>query len=427
MRNPIGLHAQAQSKDFNRTAFLRHAKAANYTTCTVLDDLTLAIDLAKQGMPYPVFRSYAWEPQPDGNTPEAGRAAGDNAFGQLVAWRKTHPGSENVLFMVNCERGFGLGVSWMYVRLIQRCATEVSPPIGLVVGNWASGAVKCGQAGEPNAWIDAGEPLLRALEKYGNVRLPNGSKAFVLGVHEYTAIHAWIASNGGRHQNTPLWKDRPLAIDWSLPQWHLGRMAQGVMKACQHFKIAEYPAMMVTECLFDTMNDVIDRLGVLKLAPGYDKPRGWRSLVPQWKEWYPGRDPAAVLADMHIWTWETIYAPLGFVIGAHTYSYGNTGTWESFQVDKPDGAAYLSRMETYRPATSPTLPPQTPPIPDPPAPPVVIPPPPESPPEPPPGEQVAALLLALELSNATLVAAMNQLQETITLNNLVIEKIKQGV
>lgn len=358
MANPCGLLISAQGKDFNRSACIQHVQTAQYTTCSVLDDLTLAIDLH---IPYAVFRSYPFEPQPKGNDQNAGFAAADLAFGQLMAWRKSHPGSENVLFMVNCEQGFGIGVSWMYARLIQRCATEVNPPIGLVVGNWASGAVKCGQGNEPNAWIDAGEPILRAMEKYGDKTLPNGSWAFVLGVHEYTALFAWIASNGGKHEQTPRWENRPQLIDWSLPQWHLGRMAQGIMEACDHFKIQRIPRMIVTECLFDTMNDVIDRLGPIRLAPGYDKPRGWRSLVPQWMEWYPGKDPAEVLADQHIWTWETIYKPLGFVIGTHTYIYERTDdpNWISFQVDEADALAYRRKMESYGKTTSP------PPLPDP--------------------------------------------------------------
>jgi hypothetical protein len=411
--NPLGIHIQAQGKNFNRAALLEHVQKAQYVTCTVLDDLQLTIDLH---IPYGVFRSYTFEPSPDGNTMSAGHEAADTAFGQLMGWRETHPGSANVLFAINTERGFGIGVSHMYAHLIERCATEVNSPIGLVVGNWASGSIKCGQAGEPNAWIDAAEPLLRALDKHKDKRLPNGSKAFVIGCHEYTSIHAWIASNGGAYEQKPLWKDRPLAIDWTKPQYHLGRMAQGVMAACKHFGIADYPPMIITECLFDDMADVSSRIPNLKLAQGYTKPRGWRSLVPQWAEWYPGKDAAEVLADFHIWTWETVYAPLGFVIGTHTYCYSNTGTWASFQVDEPDGKAYRDRMEAYRsPAVDPT---PTVPLPPPPVfPDPTVPPPTET------SKQIAALRMALELSNATLIAARDQLEATIALNKLIIEKI----
>ena len=361
MANAMGLYLQAQTAGFDRAAVLRHVRAAQYVTSVVLDDLQLAVEL---GIPYAIYRKYGCEPQPDRNDQNAGFAAADRIFEQLVSWRRTSPGSENVHFLINNEQGFGVGVSWMYNRLIMRCATEMNPPIGLVIGNWASGAVKCGQAGEPNAWIDAGEPILRAMDAYKNKQLPNGSKAFVIGNHDYTSLTPWIAANGGAFQNKTTWDDRPLSIDWTKPQWHLGRMIQGMMAACKHFGIPTYPPVIITESLFDTMDDVINRLGPIALAPDADKPRGWRSLKPQWAKWYPGVDPAVHLARCHVWAWETIYKPLGFVIGTTNYCYGNTGDWWTFRVDEPDGAPYLQAMEAYnQPTPIPTRVPTPDPVP----------------------------------------------------------------
>lgn len=353
MPNPCGLHIQAAGQRFNRIACLQHVKAADYVTCTVLDDLQLAIDL---NIPYAVFRAYTFEPMPADSSDGAAREAAREAMKQIRGWVQTHGNNRNVLFMVNCEQGWTIERNMMYTYMIEDSASDPGGPIGLCVGNYASGAIKAGQGGEPNHWRDQAEPLLRALAKHKNTRLPNGSHAFVLGDHYYTGIFPWIAVNGGEKNRQPRWEDRPTTIDWNKPQWHLGRGAQGIMKACAEWGI-EPPPMIITECLIDDMNDVAYTFGNrdigdtgLKLAAGYNKARGWRSLIPQWQEWYPGHDPGEVLADMTIWAWETIYGPLGFVIGSHTYTYsdasGQTNQWVSFTVD--DSPEYLRKMEAYR-------------------------------------------------------------------------------
>lgn len=304
MPNPCGLHIQAAGQRFNRDALIQHVRAADYVTCTVLDDLQLAIDL---NIPYAVFRAYSFEPMPADQSDGAARDAARKAMEQIRGWVQTHNNNRNVLFMVNCEQGWSPARNMMYTYMIEDSANDPGGPIGLCVGNYASGAIKAGQGGEPNHWHDQAEPLLRTLAKYKDKRLPNGSHAFVLGDHYYTGIFPWISVNGGEKNRQPRWEDRPLSIDWAKPQWHLGRGVQGIMKACAEWGI-EPPPMLITESLIDDMDDVAYTFGDrnsrntgLKLAPGYEKARGWRSLVPQWGEWYANRDAGEVLADMTIW------------------------------------------------------------------------------------------------------------------------------
>lgn len=360
MPNPLGLAIQAQTLGFNRQALLDHVRAADYLTCSVLDDLTLAIDLH---IPYAVFRSYPFEPTSLADNDGAAREAAKTAMAKIRGWVQTHPGGRDVLYQVNCEQGFSLTRNRMYAYMIEDAANDPGGTIGLVVGNYASGAIKAGQGNEPNQWLTEAEPLLRALDKYRDKRLSTGAHAFVLGEHYYTGLFPWISANGGAHRLNPRWEDRPLAIDWNRAQWHLGRGLQGILKACQVWGI-QPPPMLITECLIDDMDDVAYTFGSrntgdtgLKLAAGYKKARGWRSLIPQWGIWYPGRDAAEVLADMTIWSWETIYAPLGFVIGTHTYCYGDgsqaANQWISFRVDLDDGKGYRKKMESYRSAPKP--------------------------------------------------------------------------
>lgn len=358
--NPIGLHIQAQGKGFDRNATLAHVKKAQYLTCTVLDDLQLAIDL---DIPYAVFRAWAFEPNPGDNPKNAAK----QAIAQIATWAATHHGGHNVLYNVNCEKTWSKSRNEMYSEMIELSADAAAngiPFVGLCVGNYGSGTVKSGQGDDPNWWASPdGELLLRTLAKHRDVKMPNGSYAFVLGVHEYTGIHPWIASNGAEKRLNPQWEHRPRSIDWNKAQWHLGRAAQGIIEACEKYGIKP-PRMLITECLIDDMDDVAYTFGNrdqnstgLDTIYGYGKKaRGWRSLVPQWKKWYPGKDVenGGLYADMLKWTWETIYKPLGFVIGMHTYTWASTGDWESFRVDNAPG--YISAMESYVQTTPPPQP-----------------------------------------------------------------------
>lgn len=369
--NPCGL--MIQPGNVNKAEILRHVKAAGYNTCSVLDDRKLTIDL---NIPYGVFRDFNFEPEP-GNNPEE---AAKSAIRHIRSWERL-PGQENIYIMVNCERSFTKERLDMYAHMAL-IASRLNPSIGFVFGNFASGAIKSGQGPknivntkgevihtnnnrilptnreiangwrERNEWYEKAEFFIRTLHSLRHVKLPLGTPAFILGTHDYTGIHPWIAVNEAENWNKPLWEYRPSSIDWSKPQWHLGRTDQALMQCYAAWNIPKEEAIPVikTESLLDDMDDVAYLFGNratgntgLKLHRGFpmweqfNKSRGFRSLRPQYADWYPGRDLYAIYADMVVWTWETIYAPLEWVIGTHTYCYGdNSGSqnkWWSFRVD----------------------------------------------------------------------------------------------
>lgn len=337
MTNPIGYLIQAQNLP-DKTALLDHLQQIKPATVSVLDDYALCVQIQNL-LPacVVVYRDYNFEPLP---------SYSEATFLSCLA----RLSDRRIVLMVNCEQGFDSDRVDMWVRMM---ATASKRGYRLCVGNVSSGSVKCGQGNDPNEWFTIGEPLLRAFKEYPE---------HYLGFHEYTLPFAWSVSNGtyGDPQHPPN------VLDWTKPQWHIGRNVQGITTACAALKIAP-PKCIVTECLFDTMNDVVTHFGM--------KADGWKTLQAKWTEWYPLKPSGDVLADQHQWAWEKAYAPCGFVVGMHVYTWNSASDrWHNYRVD--DNPEYLKRMVAYHPA---------PPIPAPlPPPPLPIPPkPPETPTTPP--------------------------------------------
>jgi len=343
--NPIGLFIMGQGvSGAQRTTLLDHVTKANYKTVSVLDDFGLCVEI-KNRLPdcVVIYRSSDFEPK-----------AGPLAVNYLITFLNgIQAQDKRIVVMVNCEQGFDLDRVAMWSDMVIQ-----ADKMGwkLCVGNVSSGSVKCGQGSDQNDWFIMGARLLQTLAAH---------KGHYLGWHEYTFPFPWSVSNG--EFGTP---DKPPdKIDWTKPQYHIGRNVQGIQNACKALKI-DYPQCIATETLIDTMGDITAHFGY--------KADGYKTLTSKWAEWFPGKDRGDVLADFHIWVWEHVYAPAGFVIGTHTYCYGNAGNnpqWADYQVD--NDAHYLTRMESYRSIPAPVVLPA-------PAPPIVTPPPVEAkPPEPP--------------------------------------------
>lgn len=342
--NPCGLHIQAQAPNVDRSKLIAHLRAANYGTVTILDDYKLAMELTDI-LPGAVIVHRAFE------EPEPGPPRGASAdvikkhavdyFQSKKAkeWGANDPRAKKVILNVNCECDWSRERCDWYAYMIEEAARF---DIGLVVGNWAAGVIKSGMGSDPNAWLTDAELLLRTIAKYRD------RNKYFIGLHEYSTFYVWAVMNGLAPERKDGWKfeNAPKQIDWNQPQWHIGRCI-GLVRACEKFGIAKAP-ILITECSLDDMQDISKRMPV-KLAPGYSAPRGWRSLVPQWAEWYPGRDPGEIYADMNIWVWEKVYKPLGCVVGSHAYCYGDASgdkhLWKSFLVE--DSPGYLQRMEKY--------------------------------------------------------------------------------
>lgn len=330
MKNPIGLHVQAQAID--RTKFLSHFSKANYGTVTILDDVKLAIQLATD---HPdcivVERTSTFEPAPVG-----GIAQLENH----IAFLKSQSTNWNKVYInLNCEQGFNPDRVAFWTAAV---LTASRLGAKLVIGNMASGTVRSGMGSDSNDWLLA-ESLFKVLEAHPE---------HLIGIHEYTQFFPWAVSNGQSPVTRASWDKRPSSIDWSLPQWHIGRL-YGIVEACDSLGL-KVPNVLVTEAILDDMDDIAylfgDRKAGITNIRTWDggKARGWRSLSPQWSIWFPGMDQGKLYADMLIWAWETVYMPLGFVKGMHVYCYGDASgraNWSSFTVDS--SPSYLTQIEEY--------------------------------------------------------------------------------
>ncbi len=388
-KNPMGLFIQAQGvKD--RAALWHHLAEADYATVSVMDDFTLCMDIAEH---FPdcvvVFRDSNFEPAEKGG------------FDWFKSWAnsmlKTYGDrAKKVVLMVNCEQGHSPARFQMYADIVKHAH---SIGVRVCVGNFASGTIKSGMGNDPNDWVWA-EPLFKAMRDYP------GS---YLGIHEYTGFFAWAVSNGESPVGREAFEKAPKAINWALPQWHIGR----IFGAAQAAKYLGYPMppVIVTEGFLDDMDDIAYLYGdrktgdvgleiqtagnwrqelreiafevflhigywVIRLLNGLSraeqyfamyqpkKANGWQSLIPQWAKWYPGQDPGRVYARMVIWVWEVVYGPLGFVVGGHVFCYSDTGTrWAKYRVDNAPG--YLDEMERWTAALNAQTPPPVEPEPEP--------------------------------------------------------------
>lgn len=377
MINPIGYLIQAQNLP-DRQALLYHLAKANPTTVSILDDYALCVQI-KNLLPdcIVVHRDYNFEPA---------YGYSDNTFHSFL----NNLPDKRIVLMVNCEQGFDSTRVTMWVRLM-----ELAHDRGyrLCVGNASSGSVKCGQGDDPNEWLTIGSPLLDAFVTYPE---------HFLGFHEYTLPFAWGVSNGtyGDPQHPPN------VLDWTKPQWHIGRNVQGIAAACAALKIAP-PKCIVTEGVFDSMNDIVEHFGM--------KADGWKTLQLKWAEWYPLEHSGNVLADQHQWAWEKAYAPCGFVVGIHVFTWGSASDkWHNYRVD--DNPKYLKRMEVYRPFAVGI--PTPAPIP---VPPVVLPPKPPETAQPTPRVLTMAQIMAFKAWREELQEAVDTYQARIVLIDSVLK------
>lgn len=351
MTNPIGLHIQAQDGRVDRTKLYTHVNTAQYTTTTVLDNFDVAAQIAHD-LPECIvllryFKEEEWNPDKE--------TAVEHFHRRRSEWQAIIDAGlqDHVFLTIDCESQMTQVRCDGYADMIEEA---VKVGVGLAVGGNSSGSVLSGW-GEPNGWYAIGRRLLITLAKYKHL------KRYFLRHHHYTTYYMWAVSNGlaPSHENAR-WEKRPAKIDWSLPQWHIGRDCYGVMKTCDALGIA-YPWTIIDEAGLDDMSDIQGRIPV-KLD-GSDKAGGWHTLETQLHEWY-GIEPGEAYANMLIWAWETVYKPLGFVIGMHVFTYGDASPveirrFEKFRVD--NAPAYLRRMETYSQAEAPAPAPEPEPIP----------------------------------------------------------------
>lgn len=375
-----------------------HSKRASYLTHTFLDQNREAGDFQREtGMPYVVSRKFPFEPHANTDDLSKIRAYANDRFDDVRRLRDD-AGNGNVLFQINNEQGFRRDDFLMYKFMVER-SIELNDIIGMVFWNGASGTVTTGFWNQPNQWAEPWAlEFIETMHRYRNVRLANGSYAFILGVHSYTSQYPLIAVNAGQHRmNSEIFKQRGFKnlweshdaflpdndgvikyeINWNLAQDHLARNYQGIMKALGwrptedgvHWyagpeivtgddgQPVKCPWIISTEQGPDNMNDVRKvHWDDLVRIDELDTPRGFRSLMHTWPKdnWFPGKSAGEVLAYWSHWTHQVIYSKTGVHIGGHNYCLGDTSGpkfwWVSFNLwdtERGHGPAhdYFEAME----------------------------------------------------------------------------------
>lgn len=345
MYNPIGAVYRINDR-FSGANAVEFSRVAEHRSTTVLDDFKTAVALKTQaGVQYSVLRVTGWEPgNLKGQTEQVIRTAASQVVTDLRNLR-SQSRNPSMHYLLNNEQEWTPERMKFYTYVLEALTAD---PIGVVFGNFASGSVKSGQGDDPNWWKTDASEFLLVMEKYKDVTLPDGTHAFILGMHEYTSLYPWIAANGGEFFGTD-WHLRSIRIDWEKPQWHLGRTIQGIRLAG-----LPVPWMIITETLFDRMNDVITAWKTRGYPiAGTNDPRGYHSLGEFWRSaGFPGSE-GETYHDFLVWAWENIWSASDKVLAVQTYLFNDTGDWRTFDVSQDVDYLKANRSYRYGPTTTP--------------------------------------------------------------------------
>lgn len=133
--------------------------------------------------------------------------------------------------------------------------------------------------------------------------------------------------------------------------FHQGRFNFAVQAFKKAYPNAAPVRVALSECGADDVSDIKDWSIRLKVAPGYLNVRGWRTLFPQWREWYKGWGEDQTYAEMLKYAAEQIYAD-SWVEGACIYCYAFANSeWEQFSVEgRSDLLGYLEQYAAQKEA-----------------------------------------------------------------------------
>lgn len=341
--NPLGAHFQNMRGDPAHIQ-LEQCRLGRFTTSSFLEAFDTASQAQKDGMPFPIYRSYNLEPRPDHPKYNSAEAV----FNEI--WKV---GQQNtaVYWNLSCEVDL---TDWLYQLYIDLIDLMISR-------NMVIGVVFSNAAYLPSYWDTQGNHYVKVanarkyLQKMWDVRhVKNsaGHPAFIHGDHFYTAGFWNAFCNAGEFLTTRnfmsalsnRWKTGEYAIDWSLPQWHFNKIQaikdalgwkwdhsirKWVPKDPANPPTADLPWMIITEELFGSMS-IPALLNYFpqwaETAPYGRDIRGYRANTRQWELWY-GMTAGKVLTLMRQMVWRYIYEPLGVVLGTTHFSAGDTGGW----------------------------------------------------------------------------------------------------
>lgn len=207
-----------------------------------------------------------------------------------------------------------------------------------------------GQPG-PDEWHLA-QPLLELIASHPNL--------FALGLHEYAGGVFASGVVGSTPVDTKFHADFTIRDNWKAEHvigqtmWHMGRWH--FLKA--FLKKVGIPMLriIVTEWGFDYTGDIGAWLNSLPPTQEYTSNNGWKSLVDDWKRWWPDWDAQTAmskqLALAEQWMYEDVEAMLLFC-------YGTDGNWDTYRVDN----FIESFVEQANPVVLPPEPPKPPEVP----------------------------------------------------------------
>lgn len=205
--------------------------------------------------------------------------------------------------------------------------------------------------GTPNP-EDWNTPLARDLVKLASAH----PDLFVIGLHEYAGgviTSGLIGGNPGRIQRAA-WPSPDEAA--TMTRWHVGRH-KFLLDHCRMWGIPP-PRIVITEAGFDHTGDIGAWLQGLKHTAPYTSINGWKTLVEQWRAWWPNWDAQTAYAEQLLWAekalWNTVEAVLLF-------GWGDSGGWAAYDVSQAD--TLHKRLEGSAPQQQPQ--PQPQPVPQP--------------------------------------------------------------
>lgn len=203
-----------------------------------------------------------------------------------------------------------------------------------------------GQPG-PDSWKDAKELVTLASQH---------RELFILGLHEYAGgvITSGLIGGDPKFIQPETW---PAASQTkALTRWHCGRL-KFLVDQCREWGI-QAPRVVVTEAGFDFTGDIGTWLNKLRFTPPNKSINGWKTLVDQWRDWWPVWSAEEAYAKQLQWAQDALWADAEGVL---LFGWGDSGGWSAYDVS---AAGVLQAQLENAPAPV-VAPPVTPPAPTP--------------------------------------------------------------
>lgn len=188
---------------------------------------------------------------------------------------------------------------------------------------------------------------------------------FIVGLHEYAGgvITSGLIGGDPKFIQPETWPAPSQAK--ALTRWHCGRY-KFLMDYCKELGI-QPPRVVITEAGFDFTGDIGPWLNKLRFTPPNKSINGWKTLVDQWRDWWPTWSAETAYAKQILWAQDALWTDAEAVL---LFGWGDSGGWQAYDVS---GALAMQELfEAATPAPPVEVPPPVPipaPIPLPPEPP----------------------------------------------------------